>query len=164
MAGIGICTSDDLALAVVVTVIGHRPAENWIITDGGWMATSRDRGTQNQPVDQGYGLVTDPAGQPIPDLIMTGASQEHGILSTRPGATHPTPDRPWALACAFSPTTPAPPPLPRDRWFEHIRPTRDRRSVGLPQRLVNIERTCRGYPVAAAANWFDGRLPWRCVY
>ncbi|KAA8883813.1 DSD1 family PLP-dependent enzyme [Nocardia colli] len=94
MAGLGICTPDDLALSVAVTVIGHQPAKNWIITDGGWMATSRDRGTQNQPVDQGYGLVTTLAGQPIPDLIMTGASQEHGILTPRPGTTHLTPDLP----------------------------------------------------------------------
>ncbi|MEU7143455.1 DSD1 family PLP-dependent enzyme [Nocardia sp. NPDC046473] len=94
MAGLGICTPDDLALSVVVTVIGHQPAKDWIITDGGWMATSRDRGTQNQPVDQGYGLVADLAGRLIPDLLMTGASQEHGILSRRPGTTGSIPDLP----------------------------------------------------------------------
>ena len=49
MAGLGVCQLDDLALSVVVTVIGHRPEYGWIITDGGWMATSRDRGTANQP-------------------------------------------------------------------------------------------------------------------
>ncbi|WP_433654593.1 DSD1 family PLP-dependent enzyme [Nocardia sp. CA-128927] len=94
MAGIGVCTADDLALSVVVTVIGHQRAKDWIITDGGWMATSRDRGTQSQSVDQGYGLVTDLAGQLIPDLLMTGASQEHGILTRRPGSTRPMPDLP----------------------------------------------------------------------
>ncbi|WP_405164388.1 DSD1 family PLP-dependent enzyme [Nocardia sp. NBC_01499] len=94
MAGIGVCTADDLALSVVVTVIGHQPAKDWIITDGGWMATSRDRGTQIQSVDQGYGLVTDLAGQLIPDLLMTGASQEHGILTRRPGSARSTPDLP----------------------------------------------------------------------
>ncbi|MFC3891069.1 alanine racemase [Lentzea rhizosphaerae] len=92
MAGIGVCGTDDLALSVVVTVIGHRHDKNWIITDGGWMATSRDRGTQAQAVDQGYGLVTDVGGHLIPDLLMTGASQEHGVLSTRDGK--PVPELP----------------------------------------------------------------------
>lgn len=92
MAGIGVCTTDDLALTVAVTVIGHRPDENWVITDGGWMATSRDRGTQAQAVDQGYGLVADADGRLVPGLVMTGASQEHGVLSTRDG--EPVPDLP----------------------------------------------------------------------
>ncbi|WP_329790520.1 alanine racemase [Lentzea sp. DG1S-22] len=92
MAGIGVCTTDDLALSVVVTVIGHQHDRNWILTDGGWMATSRDRGTQAQAVDQGYGLVTDVHGTLVPGLLMTGASQEHGVLSTRDG--QPVPDLP----------------------------------------------------------------------
>ncbi|MDW8803618.1 alanine racemase [Streptomyces scabiei] len=92
MAGLGVCEVDDLALSVVVTVIGHRPEHGWILTDGGWMAMSRDRGTANQRVDQGYGLVTDLNGNPVPQLLMSGASQEHGILSTRDGS--PLPDLP----------------------------------------------------------------------
>ncbi|ANZ41567.1 alanine racemase [Lentzea guizhouensis] len=92
MAGIGVCTTDDLALSVVVTVIGHQPEKNWVLTDGGWMATSRDRGTQAQAVDQGYGLVADVHGRLVPGLLMTGASQEHGVLSTRDGS--PVPDLP----------------------------------------------------------------------
>ncbi|HEX7301931.1 alanine racemase [Lentzea sp.] len=92
MAGIGVCTVDDLALSVVVTVIGHQPGKNWVLTDGGWMATSRDRGTQAQAVDQGYGLVADDTGVLVPGLLMTGASQEHGVLSTRDGT--PVPDLP----------------------------------------------------------------------
>lgn len=92
MAGIGVCTTDDLALTVAVTVIGHQPGKNWVLTDGGWMATSRDRGTQAQAVDQGYGLVADLDGRLVPGLIMTGASQEHGVLSTRDGS--PVPELP----------------------------------------------------------------------
>ncbi|WP_255361044.1 alanine racemase [Kutzneria sp. 744] len=92
MAGIGVCDIDDLALSVVVTVIGHRLDKGWILTDGGWMATSRDRGTAVQQVDQGYGLVTDLAGRVISDLVMTGASQEHGVLSLRPGSARHLPD------------------------------------------------------------------------
>ncbi|MFJ9867723.1 alanine racemase [Streptomyces sp. NPDC101165] len=89
MAGLGVCNLDDLALSVVVTVIGHRPEYGWIITDGGWMAMSRDRGTSAQPQDQGYGLVADLTGRLIPGLVMTGASQEHGTLSAHAGAVLP---------------------------------------------------------------------------
>jgi len=94
MAGIGVCTLDDLALSVVTTVIGHKHDKGWILTDAGWMATSRDRGTAAQPTDQGYGLVTTETGTLIPDLLMTGASQEHGVLSLREGSTEPLPNLP----------------------------------------------------------------------
>ncbi|MYT10364.1 MULTISPECIES: DSD1 family PLP-dependent enzyme [Streptomyces] len=89
MAGLGVCRVEDLALSVVVTVIGHRPEYGWILTDGGWMAMSRDRGTAAQAQDQGYGLVTDLAGNPIPGLVMTAASQEHGTLTARDGTRLP---------------------------------------------------------------------------
>ncbi|MEU9096812.1 DSD1 family PLP-dependent enzyme [Streptomyces sp. NPDC048361] len=89
MAGIGVCRVEDLALSVVVTVIGHRPDHGWIITDGGWMAMSRDRGTSAQARDQGYGLVTDLVGELVPGLVMTAASQEHGTLTARDGAHLP---------------------------------------------------------------------------
>ena len=94
MAGIGVCRTDDLAMSVVTTVIGHRPDKGWILTDGGWMATSRDRGTARQRVDQGYGLVADLDGTLHDDLLMTDASQEHGVLSIRPGSATPLPDLP----------------------------------------------------------------------
>ena len=48
MAGLGVCTLDDVALSVLVTVIGHQRAKDWLITDGGWMALSRDRGTSDR--------------------------------------------------------------------------------------------------------------------
>ncbi|MEU6671184.1 alanine racemase [Streptomyces sp. NPDC046727] len=89
MAGLGVCDLTDLALSVVVTVIGHRPEYGWILTDGGWMAMSRDRGTAVQSQDQGYGLVTHLDGTPVPDLVMTDASQEHGTLTARDGAALP---------------------------------------------------------------------------
>src|SRR3546814_8445007 len=53
MAGIGVCTLDDIALSVLTTVIGHQHDKGWIIVDAGWMALSRDRGTASQRVDQG---------------------------------------------------------------------------------------------------------------
>jgi len=93
-AGIGVCTTDDIALSVLTTVIGHQKAKGWIITDAGWMALSRDRGTAKQAVDQGYGLVCDAEGRPIPDLIVADASQEHGVLALRKGSTGTLPELP----------------------------------------------------------------------
>ncbi|MGO4851826.1 alanine racemase [Phaeovulum sp. W22_SRMD_FR3] len=94
MAGIGVCTPDDLALSVLTTVIGHQDAKSWILIDAGWMALSRDRGTQRQAVDQGYGLVCDAAGTIIEGLIVAAANQEHGIITRRPGSAAPLPDLP----------------------------------------------------------------------
>ena len=81
MANVGVCKLDDLALSVLTTVIGHQPEKGWAIVDAGWMAMSRDRGTQKQLHDYGYGQVCDAVGQPIAGYLMTGANQEHGILS-----------------------------------------------------------------------------------
>ena len=94
MAGIGVCRVEDIALSVLGTVIGHQKEKGWILTDAGWMAMSRDRGTAKQPVDQGYGLVCDAAGRPIPGLIVSDASQEHGIVSHRSGDASKLPDLP----------------------------------------------------------------------
>lgn len=94
MAGVGVCQIDDIALSVLGTVIGHQPEKGWILADAGWMAMSRDRGTAKQKVDQGYGLVCDIHGKPFPDLIMSDANQEHGILSIRSGSNAPLPDLP----------------------------------------------------------------------
>lgn len=85
MAGLGVCATDDIALSVLATVIGHQPEKNWIITDAGWMALSRDRGTARQQVDQGYGVVCDVDGRPLPGLIVAEANQEHGIIADRNG-------------------------------------------------------------------------------
>lgn len=83
MAGIGVCDQDDIALSVLVSVSGYQKPRNLAITDGGWMAMSRDRGTQHQPVDYGYGAVLDSKGMPLEDLVVANANQEHGIIGRR---------------------------------------------------------------------------------
>jgi D-serine deaminase-like pyridoxal phosphate-dependent protein len=85
MAGLGVCAVDDLALSVLTSVIGHQRDKGWIITDAGWMALSRDRGTAGQPVDQGYGIVCDANGTVMDGLIVTATNQEHGIVARRDG-------------------------------------------------------------------------------
>jgi len=94
MAGIGVCTLEDIAVSVLGAVVGHQREKGWIIVDAGWMAMSRDRGTMKQKIDQGYGIVCDAQGKPWPELIMTDANQEHGILALRPGAQGALPELP----------------------------------------------------------------------
>jgi D-serine deaminase-like pyridoxal phosphate-dependent protein len=94
MAGIEVCTQDDIALSVLTTVIGHQKERGWIIVDVGWMAMSRDRGTANQAVDQGYGVVCDIHRRPLKDLIIVSANQEHGVVAVRSGSATPLPDLP----------------------------------------------------------------------
>lgn len=92
--GVGVCSKDDIAVSVLASVIGAKPEKGWILIDAGWMALSRDRGTANQRVDQGYGVVCDEAGRVLEDVIVSQASQEHGILSRRPGSARTMPDLP----------------------------------------------------------------------
>ena len=94
MCGIGVCKPQDIALSVLTSVIGHQQDKGWIIVDAGWMAMSRDRGTADQPVDQGYGLACDAHGKIIDDLIMISANQEHGILAMREGSRASLPELP----------------------------------------------------------------------
>jgi threo-3-hydroxy-D-aspartate ammonia-lyase len=53
------------------------------------MAMSRDRGTQRQKVDYGYGEVCDADGNVIEGLVLAGANQEHGIVSRMDGKVDP---------------------------------------------------------------------------
>ena len=81
MHNVGVCRLDDLALSVLTTVIGHQTDKGWAIVDAGWMAMSRDRGTAKQRRDFGYGLVCAVDGTVLPGYVMSGANQEHGIIS-----------------------------------------------------------------------------------
>jgi D-serine deaminase-like pyridoxal phosphate-dependent protein len=81
MHNTGVCRTDEIALSVLTTVIGHQAEKGWAIVDAGWMALSRDRGTQTQAQDFGYGQVCDLAGRVIAGCTVSGANQEHGIVS-----------------------------------------------------------------------------------
>lgn len=81
MHNVGVCSTDDIALSVLSTVIGHQEEKGWVIVDAGWMAMSRDRGTQKQTTDFGYGQVCLADGTPLKGYHVTGANQEHGIIS-----------------------------------------------------------------------------------
>lgn len=81
MSGLQVCKQDDIAISVLASVIGYQKDKNWVITDAGWMAMSRDRGTSSHSVDQGYGVVTDIQGNALEGYIVSDANQEHGIIS-----------------------------------------------------------------------------------
>ena len=83
MAGLGVCRIDDIAISVLGSIIGFQQQKHIALTDAGWMAMSRDRGTSGQPIDQGYGVVCDARGVILDELIMSSANQEHGIISKR---------------------------------------------------------------------------------
>lgn len=85
MTNIGVASMDDVALSVLTTVIGHQKEKGWALVDAGWMAMSRDRGTQKQTCDYGYGQVCDVDGKPIDGYVVDSANQEHGIIA-RAGA------------------------------------------------------------------------------
>jgi len=85
MAGLGVCRLGDIAISVVTEVIGYRErAGEWLV-DAGWMALSRDRGTAEQAVDFGYGVVCADPEVRDGELIVRATSQEHGIVARRDG-------------------------------------------------------------------------------
>jgi D-serine deaminase-like pyridoxal phosphate-dependent protein len=81
MHNVGVCAQDEIALSVLTTVIGHQADKGWAIVDAGWMAMSRDRGTQKQTKDFGYGQVCTSDGTVLPGYLISAANQEHGIVS-----------------------------------------------------------------------------------
>lgn len=85
-AGLGSCTNDDIALSVLCTVISLKHNQNRIITDAGGVALSKDQSTRGTDFDCGYGLVCDVNGTIIDNLMVTGANQEHGIITTKDGS------------------------------------------------------------------------------
>jgi D-serine deaminase-like pyridoxal phosphate-dependent protein len=88
MHNVGVCALDDIALSVLATVIGHQADKGWAILDAGWMAMSRDRGTSKQSHDFGYGQPCLLNGTLLPDYLVSGANQEHGILAPMQADAH----------------------------------------------------------------------------
>ena len=80
MHNVGVCRTREIALSVVTTVIGHQEEKGWAIVDAGWMAMSRDRGTQKQKHDFGYGQVCNEDGEPVAGYVVDSTNQEHGIV------------------------------------------------------------------------------------
>ena len=74
---------DDIALTVLTSVIGRRPGR--LLVDAGGLALSKDRSTESQAMDYGYGLALDLAGhRAYGNAIVRRAYQEHGLIVLDP--------------------------------------------------------------------------------
>ena len=82
---------DGIALTVLTSVIGRRPAEGRLLVDAGGIALSKDRSTSAAPIDYHYGLVLDVTGYPsLGGAVVRSAYQEHGVVDCDPSQTFPT--------------------------------------------------------------------------
>jgi len=73
---------EDIAVSVLASVIGRRPALNRFLIDAGALALSKDRSTEAAPRDWGYGLVVDRCGAAsFGEAIVQRAWQEHGLVA-----------------------------------------------------------------------------------
>ncbi|WP_353209957.1 alanine racemase [Rhodovarius sp.] len=76
---------DDIAMTVLASVIGRKPARGAVLLDAGGLAMSKDRSTAAAPVDYGFGLMLDLDGTPsFGQAILTRTHQEHGEVSPAP--------------------------------------------------------------------------------
>lgn len=72
---------DGIAVTVLASVIGRRPAERRIVIDAGGMALSKDRATESAPHDFKFGLVLDQDGRrTLGNSLVARANQEHGVV------------------------------------------------------------------------------------
>jgi len=84
-AEIGTHGPEDIAVSVLTSVIGHRPAQNRLLVDAGAIALSKDRSTEATANDVGYGLVVDLDGnRTLGRTIISRAYQEHGVVDLDP--------------------------------------------------------------------------------
>ncbi len=76
---------DDIAMTVLASVIGRKPARGAVLLDAGGLAMSKDRSTAAAPVDYGFGLMLDLDGAAsFGQAILTRTHQEHGEVSPAP--------------------------------------------------------------------------------
>ena len=79
-AEIGTHAEDNIALTVLTSVIGRRPADRRVLVDAGALALSKDRSTEDAPHDFAYGLVLDLQGRrSFGRTLVRRVYQEHGL-------------------------------------------------------------------------------------
>lgn len=78
----GVCGVNDIALAVLATVISHKRNPDRLITDTGGLAMSKDLGANDRWPHARYGLIADAeTGEPLDGLALSAVSQEHGVIA-----------------------------------------------------------------------------------
>ena len=85
-AAISTHTRDDIAVTVLASVIGRRPAERRLLIDAGSLALSRDRSTEATAHDWGFGQVLDSGGEAsLGATRVVRVWQEHGLVELESG-------------------------------------------------------------------------------
>ncbi|WP_420731755.1 alanine racemase [Hwanghaeella sp. 1Z406] len=74
----GVCQTQELALSVLATVIGHNRESSKILLDAGGLALSKDIGANAFRPEVRYGAVVAVDGPALNDVYVTSVSQEHG--------------------------------------------------------------------------------------
>lgn len=107
---------DEIALTVLASVIGRRPAEGRLSVDAGGLALSKDRSTSAAPADYGFGLVLDIAGKPtLGGAVVRQAYQEHGMIDCDP--SRPFPDLPVGGKLRIAPNHTCMTAAAHDRYY-----------------------------------------------
>ena len=88
--GIGSCEMEDIAIAVLATVIGHNRRAGRVVIDAGALALSKDLSASEHLADVGYGMVC-PADsmRPTSGLCVADVHQEHGLIASTNGVEPP---------------------------------------------------------------------------
>jgi len=85
-ANLGTCSTDDIAIGVLASVIGHNRPHGRVLVDAGFLAMSRDPGMTGGPADYGYGAICDAVtGEVMDEVMLSSTNQEHGIITARVG-------------------------------------------------------------------------------
>jgi D-serine deaminase-like pyridoxal phosphate-dependent protein len=79
-ARIGSCELAEVALSVLVSVIGVYPSRGQLLVDGGALAFSKDPGAEHVDPGGGFGVVLGMHGGVLP-LKLASLSQEHGKMT-----------------------------------------------------------------------------------
>jgi D-serine deaminase-like pyridoxal phosphate-dependent protein len=115
-AEIGTHGMDDIAMTVLTSVIGRRPAERCVLVDAGGLALSKDRSTEAAAQDFRYGLVLDVAGRrSFGNSLVQRVYQEHGMVVFAAGV--PLPDLPVGARLRIAPNHTCMTAAAHDRYF-----------------------------------------------
>jgi D-serine deaminase-like pyridoxal phosphate-dependent protein len=75
MVLIGSCEPQDVAVAVLATVVSHQPGASHFVVDAGALSLSKDLGPTHLGLGPAFGAVKD-----HPELTVASVSQEHGMI------------------------------------------------------------------------------------
>src|SRR6266851_218893 len=75
MVLIGSCEPQDVAVAVLATVVSHQPGASHFVVDAGALSLSKDLGPTHMGLEPAFGAVKD-----HPELTVASVSQEHGVI------------------------------------------------------------------------------------